>query len=1128
MISTETPKEEASNPPKNPTAGAPVEIEVLLSGVTFGPFTEAKVRERLEENLLALTDLARFSSSEEWRPLQDVLEDMPPAPEPVSEPEPEPQPTKEEAAPKSLPRIIARFPTQASVQPEASPNSKESEPPAPPDPVKPPTAKVDPEPPAADNPPSATPALEEPSSKETSTSVLPRRVPTAALIAPVARPFEGSFKTQSSIGTGPLPAPPRQTFNLARPGQKSATSAILRPNSARQPTKTLGGIRSQILARTANELPTLVKPGVPRTSTLSMTAPLSLKSSILKSTKVTPPAAPAPEPAPAAAPIPTPVTPAPASEPASIPLPGAAALKAPLSAARTFRFPTSRPNLDEGENIAQTTPVPVSAAILPVVAAEVAEEVEAPVKPPVEPPVETPPEAIKTPAAPESPALGENPSSAEISPPAEVTPAEDIAPPPVSPEIPEAAPATPRLTFPTPLASGSLPPPPAKPIEKRPPASIDSILTVRLPARRTQVIKALPGAAVAKGSETNPIDLKNLPVPPIRSAPKSAANPVRRGMAKTSALAATTLLNPAGKRASAFPVPNKKEPAQSPLVMPAASSAPAEFSSLPSPAPETPTEDSDRLSNVTPLVETRRAALRQARERRRRQGIAYAVLGALLFVTLCAGIYHYVSANREVEKTLPGIQPPAPTSEKPAPNSPGATAPPPNSAPSTVPGPTSTPSNPLTPPSSPGPATTPAAPTTDAAAPAAVITPVAPPDPKVLAHVTAGQAAQAKGDFDTAIGEFTQALILDPKFVQGYGYRAAADQAKGDLDSAISDINQLLTLDPSNANGFCQRGFLKQAEKDSDGALADYGRAIQLDPKSFVALYNRGMIEEQKGQPDAAIADYNQTIELNPHLAGAFYNRGNAKMDKLDRDGAIADYTTALQINPKIALAFCNRAMAEQDQGNLDSALTDYNQSLALNPNIEVAYYNRGLIEEQRGNLDGCVDDSTKAIDLAPDDANAFYNRGVALQAKGNLDSAAMDLRKFNDLGPKSLFADYARLYLWVITSLQNHKDQANRDLAASLDSNWNAEPAQLPSKIAAFLLDRLPEPDLLALASSPDLNKDKSQHCEILYFDGMKKMITGDKSGAIDAFHKCLDTGETNFCEYILAQAELNTLSPS
>jgi tetratricopeptide (TPR) repeat protein len=503
---------------------------------------------------------------------------------------------------------------------------------------------------------------------------------------------------------------------------------------------------------------------------------------------------------------------------------------------------------------------------------------------------------------------------------------------------------------------------------------------------------------------------------------------------------------------------------------------------------------------------------------RHHRGLIYAATGAVAIGLICLAVLHFLFSHPKSQLSSTAA------TTSPQTNSSAQTpAPSPSPAPQSNPAPQS--SAPSQEQPAPAPASAAPAPTNTMVAPAVPPPPAAPNNPKVSDFIASGLAKQRKGDLDGAISDFTQAVALDPNFVDGYRYRAAVRQAKGDLDGAMTDDDEVLTILPDNAAAFCQRGFIKQSKNDLDGALADYSRAIQLDPKSYIAYYNRGLIEDQRGNFDDAIADYNQTLVLNPQLPGAFYNRGNAKSEKADFDGAIADYTRALEIDPKLALAYCNRALAEQQTGNLDAAFADYNQALAADPTIAIAYYNRGLIKEQRGDLQGAVVDTTKAIELNPNNAQAYYNRGVALQAKGNLDAAANDLRKFTELAPKDTYADYARLYLWVIVSQLGQKAQADHELSQSLDSSWNADPEGLPSKIAAFLLGHTSESDLLTSAASPDVKKDQGQHCEVWYFDGVRKLLAGDKAGAIDCFRRCTDTGQKDFCEYILAQSVLQAL---
>jgi lipoprotein NlpI len=211
--------------------------------------------------------------------------------------------------------------------------------------------------------------------------------------------------------------------------------------------------------------------------------------------------------------------------------------------------------------------------------------------------------------------------------------------------------------------------------------------------------------------------------------------------------------------------------------------------------------------------------------------------------------------------------------------------------------------------------------------------------------------------------------------------------------------------------------------------------------------------------------------------------------------------------------------------------LNDYNQAISLapmDPKVSMAYYNRGLIKEQRSDFEGCIDDSTQALELDPTKAQAYYNRGVALLAKGNLDAASNDLRKFGELTPKDPYADYAHLYLWIIGTAQGHKAAADQELSVTILSNWNAEPSQLTSKIASFLLGQVNETDLMAAANSPDPKKSQGQHCEVWYFDGIKKLLAGDQAAATSSFNQCLATGEKDYCEYILAQAQLQALGQS
>jgi tetratricopeptide (TPR) repeat protein len=399
-------------------------------------------------------------------------------------------------------------------------------------------------------------------------------------------------------------------------------------------------------------------------------------------------------------------------------------------------------------------------------------------------------------------------------------------------------------------------------------------------------------------------------------------------------------------------------------------------------------------------------------------------------------------------------------------------------------------------------------------------------DPQMAAaYEGRGNAKAAKNDLDGAIADYTLALHLDPTLATAYDNRGNAKTAKEDLEGAIADYTQAVTIDPKLASAYSDRGFARQANGNLEGAISDYTQALALKPKTAVAYYNRGLARQSQGNVEAAIVDYDRALAFDPKIAGAYYNRGNAKNANHDMDGAIADYTQAVTLNPKMAVAFCNRGLARQAKGDLDGAVADYTQALAIDPKITIAYYYRGLIKAQKNDFDGAIADSSQVLDLDPKSAMAYYDRGFAKMAKGNLDGAMADLKAFCNAAPRDHNADHARLYLWLISKERNPKADADQELTAALESSWNSPQDDLASKTAAFLLGRINEADYLAAAASPDAKTDQGQHCEAWYFAGMKRLLTGDKKAAIDAFHQCLATGQDGYCEYVLARAELQAL---
>jgi tetratricopeptide (TPR) repeat protein len=259
----------------------------------------------------------------------------------------------------------------------------------------------------------------------------------------------------------------------------------------------------------------------------------------------------------------------------------------------------------------------------------------------------------------------------------------------------------------------------------------------------------------------------------------------------------------------------------------------------------------------------------------------------------------------------------------------------------------------------------------------------------------------ADGDFRLekreAVGQFSRAVALNPRYAIAYFMRAIAKTQLNNPQGALADYNKVISLNPRDAVAYYNRGSLKDELNNPQGALADYNQALSLNPKYAEAYTNRGILKSDKlNDPQGALADYNQALSLNPKFAVFYYNRGNLKYQKLnDSQGALVDYNQALSLNPKYAAAYYNRGSLKDDLNNPQGALADYNQALSLNPKYTAVYYNRGILKYQKLNDPrGALADYNQALSLNPKYAAAYYNRGILKATKLNDSQGAIgDLR---------------------------------------------------------------------------------------------------------------------------------------
>src|SRR5262249_36084768 len=96
---------------------------------------------------------------------------------------------------------------------------------------------------------------------------------------------------------------------------------------------------------------------------------------------------------------------------------------------------------------------------------------------------------------------------------------------------------------------------------------------------------------------------------------------------------------------------------------------------------------------------------------------------------------------------------------------------------------------------------------------------------------------------------------------------ASGNQAalKGDLDSAVRDFSEAIRIDPKYPDSYLERGQVFFKIGDTERAIADYSAALAREPRHGAALRARGMAHLYLGKTDLALADLTKAIELGEH-----------------------------------------------------------------------------------------------------------------------------------------------------------------------------------------------------------------------------------------------------------------------
>jgi serine/threonine protein kinase len=219
-------------------------------------------------------------------------------------------------------------------------------------------------------------------------------------------------------------------------------------------------------------------------------------------------------------------------------------------------------------------------------------------------------------------------------------------------------------------------------------------------------------------------------------------------------------------------------------------------------------------------------------------------------------------------------------------------------------------------------------------------------------HNNLGVAYDARGQVDMAIGEYMEALRLNPGLADAHNNLGTALRAKGLLGDAIKEYLTALDLKPGHAMARHNLGLSYACQGEYDGAISEYREAIRLKPGFVDARINLGLALAMKGGLEEAIDEYRYAARLRPDDAIVHFNLASALRATGRGEEAVIEYRTALQLEPDNAEARYNLGLTLEESGRLQDAINEYMGTLRLEARhraalagLERAMYGSGMSE---------------------------------------------------------------------------------------------------------------------------------------------------------------------------------------
>jgi len=246
-------------------------------------------------------------------------------------------------------------------------------------------------------------------------------------------------------------------------------------------------------------------------------------------------------------------------------------------------------------------------------------------------------------------------------------------------------------------------------------------------------------------------------------------------------------------------------------------------------------------------------------------------------------------------------------------------------------------------------------------------------------------------DYKGAIGDFTEAIEINPVNEEAYFFRGTAKSYILDYQGAATDFTEALNINPRNQNCYNARGNTFFELNRNEEAISDFSKAVEFAPGWSAPYYNRGNTKFKLGDYHGAVDDCSKAVLIDPSKEAYYNSRGLAYHALGKYKEAIQDFTIYIELDSSWATVYDNRGDSKRELADYTGAVADYSSAITIDPYDTYAFYNRGRLKLRNQDLMGAVSDFSESISIDPEFINGYVLLSI-VYAKSNDYEAAIKI----------------------------------------------------------------------------------------------------------------------------------------